>query len=200
MFDYEDAEINERFMKENFPWTSDFNEPDGTLVRREIPHIAGVYIEGMVLGIETTITVDTGATKTLMSHATFCRIPETRKPSLHKCGTTVVADGRRMKTYGRAVFELVLGPLVMEKEIMVADMEDEVLLGADIIQFDPSGPADLMLSLGILIFRDPSIPVLQTGGPTKELKVRAADHYEIPPLSEMIVDAFILSNGSNSIK
>ena len=43
VFDYEDAEIYERLLKVHFPGTPDVNEPEGALVRREIPHIAGVY-------------------------------------------------------------------------------------------------------------------------------------------------------------
>ena len=161
------------------------------VARRGVPYISGVYIEGMVQGIEANFTVDTGATITMMSHDVYERIPENHRPPLDKCSSPATADGRLMKAYGSAVFEMDLGPLMLDKTIAVAKLADEVLLGADVLQFDPGGPADLILSQGVMILRGKSIPVLQIGSRTMVRKVRSADHYALPPMTEMIVDAFV---------
>ena len=189
VFTADDVEIYERVLHEYFP-VDPVSEGE-PVARRGVPYISGVYIEGMVQGIEANCTVDTGATITMMSRDVYERIPETNRPPLNKCSSPATADGRLMKAYGSAVFEIDLGPLMLDKTIAVAELADEVLLGADIRQFDPGGPADLILSQGVMVLRGKSIPVLQIGSRTMVRKVRSADHYALPPMTEMIVDAFV---------
>ena len=164
----------------------------GAIARREIPHIVGVYIEGMVHGIDTNMTVDTGATNTMMSYVTYLHIPESRRPVLNRCGLPAAADGRPMETYGSVIFELEMGPLIIEKKIMVSKLEDEVLIRADILQFDPEGPADLILSQNVMFLSHKCIPVLQIGTTDRIRKVRAADHYAIPPMEGTTCDTRLL--------
>ena len=47
------------------------------------------------------------------------------------------------------MFDLQLGGLSLSKELIVADIGDEGLLGADIMHEDERGPGDLILSRGI---------------------------------------------------
>ena len=145
----------------------------------------------MVQVIEANFTVDTGATITMMSRDVYEWIPETNRPPLDKCSSPATAEGRLMKAYGSAVFGMDLGPLMLDKTIAEAELADEVLLGADVLQFDPGGPADLILSQGVMVLRGKSIPVLQIGSRTMVRKVRSADHYALPPMTEMTVDAFV---------
>ena len=189
VFTADDVEIYERVLHEYFP-VDPVSEGE-PVARRGISYISGVYIEGMVQGIEANFTVDTGSTITMMSRDVYERIPETNRPPLNKCSSPATADGRLMKAYGSAVFEIDLGPLMSDKTIAVAELADEVLLGADVLQFDPGGPADLILSQGVMVLRGKSIPVLQIGSRTMVRKVRSADHYALPPMTEMIVDAFV---------
>ena len=93
--------------------------------------------------------------------------------------------------FGSAVFQVELGSLVMDKQITVANIQDEVLLGADVIQWDPSGPADILLTQNMMILNNVSIPLQQVGAPSRVRKVRCADHHVVPPLSEMMVDVFV---------
>ena len=173
VFTADDVEIYERVLHEYFP-VDPVSEGE-PVARRGVPYISGVYIEGMVQGIEANFTVDTGATITMMSRDVYERIPENHRPPLDKCSSPATADGRLMKAYGSAVFEMDLGPLMLDKTIVVAELADEVLLGADIRQFDPGGPADLILSQGVMVLRGKSIPVLQIGSRTMVRKVRSAD-------------------------
>ena len=176
----EDVEIYQKLMAERFGSAVSLETPEHlteeTLIRREVPYIAGVYIEGMINGTDVNITVDTGATRTLLSHATYQKIDVAVRPELHPCKLPAVADGRSMKTFGSGLFEVDLGVLTLEKDMVVVEMGDEVLLGADVIQFDPGGPADLLLSQDVLLFRGKRIPVLQIGAPDKIRRARSADH------------------------
>ena len=189
VFTADDVEIYEWVLHEYFP-VDPVSEGE-PVARRGVPYISGVYIEGMVHRIEANFTVDTGATITMMSRDVYERIPENHGPPLDKCSSPATADGRLMKAYGSAVFEIDLGPLMLDKTIAVAELADEVLVGADVLQFDPGGPADLILSQGVMVLRGKSIPVLQIGSRTMVRKVRSADHYTLPPMTEMIVDAFV---------
>ena len=99
-----------------------------------------------------------------------------------------------MKAYGSAVFEMDQGPLMLDKTIVVAELADEILLGADVLrllQFDQGGPAVSILSQGVMVLMGKSIPVLKIGSRTMVRKVRSADHYALPPMTEMIDDAFV---------
>ena len=51
-------------------------------VRRGTPKYDGIYIEGMLQGVEVNLTVDTGATLTIVSSKVYEGIPEERRPTL----------------------------------------------------------------------------------------------------------------------
>jgi hypothetical protein len=55
------------------------------------------------------------------------------KMSIHKKGLLTNADGGAINYYGKAMFRMDVGPLKLRKPLLVADIEDEALLGADII-------------------------------------------------------------------
>ena len=56
------------------------------------------------------------------------------------------ADGRPLDIQGRCMFNVQLGSVKFQKELIVAAISDDVLLDADILHCDPEGPADLLLS------------------------------------------------------
>ena len=151
MFTTDDVEIYERVLHEYFP-VDPVSEGE-PVARRGVPYIYGVYIERMVQRIEENFTVDTGATITMMSRDVYERIPENQRPPLDEGKSPATADGRLMKAYSSAVFEIKLGSLMLDKTIAVAELADEVLLGVDVLQFDPGGPADLILSQGVMVLR-----------------------------------------------
>ena len=164
------------------------------VTRRGMPELAGIYIEGTIQGEEIVFTVDSGATSTILAYKSFMRIPITRRPKLEyhpKVWSPATADGRSMKHFGCAVFQIELGSLLMDKRMTVAEIQDEVLLGADVIQWDSSGPADILLTQNIMILRQVAIPLHQVGYPERTRKVRCADHHVVPPMSEMLIDVLI---------
>jgi hypothetical protein len=166
-------------------------------VRREKPKCSGVYVEGSVQGIEVLFTIDTGATRTFMSKRIFEKIPSEKKPELvanPESRPMTGADGKLISRFGKAVLTLELGPLKIDRPVIIADIEDEILIGADILIRDPSGPADLLLSKKKMLFQDVEIPLIRIGTPYQARRVvAAADHFVIPALSEKIVDCFVES-------
>ena len=169
-------------------------EVDPGTARRNMPTFDGVYIDGEIQGIEVTFTVDTGATTTIVSPRVYDKIPVDRRPSLSQGSnkrSLSNAEGKPMDCRGKATFQIQLGSLRLEKQLIVADITDEVLLGSDILQKDPSGPADILLSENRMILKDTSITLHQVGLPTPIRRVTAADHYIIPGMSEVVIDVFV---------
>lgn len=153
----------------------------------------GVYISGSILGIPVDFTVDTGATRTIVSDEVYYRIPNERRPALLKPRKGIrTANGGRLVVHGSSTFDIQLGEVSLNRELMVAEIDDEVLLGADLLQRDASGPADLLLSEEVMRFRDHTIPLFQSKRKIPaNRRVRSADHYIVPGMSEMIIEAFI---------
>ena len=101
------------------------------------------------------------------------------------------AGGIPINEYGKATFNIEIGPIKLQKELIVADIEDEGLLCVDILQDDEQGPADILLSKAKIIFRGEEIPCIQIGVRNSIRKVTLADHVVIPPQSEALLDVFV---------
>ena len=160
------------------------------IVRRELPMFDGIYISGQLQGLDVQFTVDTGASTTLVSRAVYNELPDVRKPTLKATTRSIkTADGTNLHCDGCGSFDLMIGPVPVSREFMVADIQDDVLLGADILQKDPEGPVDLILSEDRMIFRGQDVPLQQviTMTPTRR-KVRATRDHQIPGLSEALVE------------
>ena len=98
------------------------------------------------------------------------------------------ADGQPLVELGKAMFSINLGQLTMERELIVADIEDDALLGLDILMKGPGGPADIKLTKGEILLNGTTIPCIQIGQSEIVRKVRSADDFYIPPRSEVIVE------------
>ena len=55
----------------------------------------------------------------------------------------------------------------IEVEAIVADIDDDWLLGVDLLQNGTEGPSDLLLSKGILLINKQEVPIMQVGLKTK---------------------------------
>ena len=136
--------------------------------------------------------MDTGATSTIVSEDVFLKIPEEERPQLFPVPThrkVSTADGGHLVVLGSSDFYIQLGPLKLKRNLLVARIDDEVLLGADILQQDEEGPADLILSQSIMKLRNEVIPLQQVEARLR--RVRVADHYIVPGMSEAIIEAFV---------
>ena len=108
-----------------------------------------------------TFTADTGATRTIISDRVYNRIQPEKRPQLRKTACLSGACGTRLKELGKANFDITLGDITLEREVIVAEIEDDALLGIDILQNDDGGPADLLLSKGVILLQGKEIPCIQ---------------------------------------
>ena len=170
------------------------------IIRRKLPEYTGIYVEGQVEEVQVMFTIDTGATSTIVSNKVFEAIPKEKRPEL-KLGSgkrLVNADGRPIDYKGQAHLELQLGPISIEKIVTIAEIEDEVLLGADILLKDPTGPADLILSKGWMVFRGVQIPVEKVGILKPIRRAHVADDYTVPGMSEAVLEVYVDRVGDGS--
>ena len=116
--------------------------------------------------------------------------PEDR-PELAKTSKLVGPSGDTIKEKGKGMFALKLGPVHLEIEAIVADIDDDGLLGVDVLQNGDDGPADLLLSKGVLIINRQEVPIIQVGLENRVRKVTSADHFIIPAQSECIIEAYV---------
>ena len=160
------------------------------IFRRELPKYRGIYVEGSLQGVDVVYTVDTGASCTIVSRNVFEQIPQENRPALCLPKLThglSSADGKILKFWGKADMDLVLGPLALKCHVSVADIEDEVLLGTDVLQQE-GNTADILLSRGIMLLRGTAIPLKQVGPVSGVKKVTVGDDYVIPCLGEAVLD------------
>ena len=102
--------------------------------------------------MDAVYTVDTGASCSIISVKLFNKLPHSHQPQLES--TTVKlsgAGGKRLKCMGRGRFDLVIGSLELQTMMIVADITDDILLGADVLLDDITGRADILLSQGQMI-------------------------------------------------
>ena len=157
-------------------------------IRRDLPRFDRLYVEGEVENIPLTFTIDTGATHTIISDRIFRRIPKNLGPELKKLTNPISgAGGNVIRELGKAEIDFKLGPLQLKKEIIVAEIQDEGLLGIDILQNEANGPADILLSQGILKLQYKIIPA-------GSKRIRCLNDYIIPPNNEIIIDTAIVKN------
>ena len=126
---------------------------------RQLPVYHGAYVGGFVQGVGATLTVDTEAVNSIVSHSLFKKISRDHCPKLTKVAQVDAVGGKPLKTYGKAVVEIHMGPLCFEHECTVSDIVDEFLLEEDLILCDPSGPVDIIQSEERMVFHGVSIPL-----------------------------------------
>ena len=110
------------------------------------------------------------------------------KPPLSKSSQLVGAGGTYINEIGKGNFKLQLGPVCVQTEAIVAEIEDDGLIGIDVLQNRHNGPTDLLMSKGILKMGDIEVPIMQIGVADRTRKVTAADYSIIPAQSETVID------------
>lgn len=161
-------------------------------IRREIPNYDGVYVKGFIESVDVVFTVDTGASISILSKQIYDEIPDAERPKLSK-STPILknADGNSIPCHGTASFNIRFGSLYLEKKLVIAEITDDILFGADILLGDRDGPADLLFSQHKIVFKGADIEIEVDGYPKKVRKICLADNYKFEPLSETIVDVFV---------
>ena len=113
------------------------------VAHRQLPVYCRAYVDRLVQGVDATLTVDTGAVNSIFSHRLFKKFSRNHCPELTKAAEVDAAGGEPLKTNGKAIVEIWMGPLCFEHECTVSDIVDEILLGEDLMLCDPSGLANI---------------------------------------------------------
>ena len=79
------------------------------------------------------------------------------------CLVGISHNGQPLFELGEAVLSINLGQITFEKELVVAEIEDEALLGLDVLMKGPDGPADIKLTEGVIILNGTRKPCTQIG-------------------------------------
>ena len=124
-----------------------------------------------------------------MSTRVFHKIQTVSRPKLEASRSLASADGKPLKEKGKATFILQIGDLKLQKELVVAEIEYEILLGLDILMKGEKGPADIKLSEGVVLLN--GFPCVKIGHSDLVRKVVSAENVIIPPKSEIIVDILV---------
>ena len=159
---------------------------------RKVSQYHGVYVEARIEGVNLNFTADTGATRTIISNRIYNLIPENIRPQLTRVSSPLTgAGGNTITEVGKADFTIELGPLSLKREIIVAEIADEGLLGIDILQNEEGGPADILSSKGIIKMQDKIIPCVQIGIPGGIRKVQCEKDCTISGKSETIINVIV---------
>ena len=165
---------------------------DGKSVRREFLKVTdGVYIQGRIQGIQVEFVADTGAARTIMSDKVYRRFPTGKRPSLNGSCMLNSVNGDPLKIWGKANFKIQLGDLEFCHEIIVAEIEDECLLGLDILGSDQFGPVVINMGESYIAFGGVKVRCSKESRRKNLRQVTLMDDYRIPPKSQMIVKVMI---------
>ncbi|CAC5401669.1 unnamed protein product [Mytilus coruscus] len=132
-----DELITSQTEKKNYcTYCDDSKEHDLTnpqVVGRQVLRSDGVYVKGQVQGFGINFTVDTGAARTVLSKQAFQQISKSKRPILKSSNMLASADGKPLDELGKAIFNVKLKELDFNIELVVANIEDEALLGLDVL-------------------------------------------------------------------
>ena len=167
------------------------------MLRRSIPRVCGLYAKGFIDNVETVFTIDSGASATLVSSRIFHKLRKnmftlTANNSSRFEGP---AEGQEITVQGRVKLPIKLGTLHLEVDVVVADIRDDVLLGADVILGLPEGPFNFILTENKLEWNGHSVEVVQVTK-AKQGKVLCSKDVTLKGHSEEIIDVEISSIGS----
>ena len=162
------------------------------IIRKARSLCDGVYVKGKVEGVDMIFTADTGASRTVVSSRVYDKIEKANRPILKRSTCLIGANGSPIKERGKAVFQLKLGTYQMDIEARVADIEDDALLGYDVLKGRNEKGADILLSKNKIVMDGVAIPCFQVGEKQQYArKVTVAEELIVPGQTEAIINVFV---------
>ena len=150
-------EVSRRIRSQAVPEESQLSDNENA--RRIIPHRDGLYVDGVINGVNMLFNIDTRAACTVISDRLYNSIPEEERPILTRCTETTGASGQSLSQQGSATFNIELGSgQKFSSEIMVAKIQDDGLLGHDLLR---QGRAAILYNKNILRFMSASLPCIK---------------------------------------
>ena len=165
----------------------DANPIQTPLIKR-IVRSDGFYLEAKVNQEKMVFTVDTGASRTIISERVYKAIPLANRPMLSKTAALTEASGQPLSQLGTAEVTITLDGIQFQADIIVANIEDDGLFGHDLLIM---GDAHLLYDEHALTFMGVHIPCIKVGSTPRIRRITAADHFVVPAYSEKIIDVFV---------
>ena len=151
--------------------------PDNQRTIKRIMRSEGFYLDADIEGVKVLFTIDTGATRTVISERVYNSIPEGHRPKLTMGTGLTDASGQPLSQKGSAMFTITLASgLKLKSEIMVANIEDDGLFGHVLLG---QGGAEIHYTEGAIRFMGISIPCKQINKGTPIRKVRATKEKDL---------------------
>ncbi|KAH3830050.1 hypothetical protein DPMN_103287 [Dreissena polymorpha] len=110
----------------------------------------GVFIREWIRETPVTFTADTGAARTIVSSRVYDQLSTKGKPVLNGSVKLRGAGGSPLREMGMGEFDMVLGPVKVTCQAVVADIDDEVLLWLDLLAGAKGRQADVFLIKSII--------------------------------------------------
>lgn len=175
-------------------------QADRYSIGRQQPKADGIYLNGKLEDITIFFTIDTGAVKSVISKRIYDKIPILQRPALEKSSMLTTVNGDPLVEFGKALFKIKLSNVELSFEFIVADIQDDGLIGINVLMYNDIGEAEINLKASSLELGHERIPIIRVGSPLLVRKVLLADNYSIPPLSEKVVNAYVqrIGEGDNS--
>ena len=150
-----------------------------------------MYVEGNIRGVNGIFTIVTGASRTVISETVYNKISATKRPPLTKSSTLIGADGRPLVELSTAEFSIQLGTVSFEKELVVAQIDDEVLLGLEKWMMDDRGPTEINLVNKLFTWNGENIPCKVVKDLRRMRIVNVVDDCTVPALSAVVLDVYV---------
>ena len=106
------------------------------------------------------MTADTGASKTVLSKKVYQSLRPEERPLLRKACKLIGAGGTTINELVKGEFTIQLGTVSLQVEAVVAEIDDDGLLGVDVLQSNSNGPVDLILSKGVLVISKQDVLII----------------------------------------
>ena len=146
------------------------------------------YLEAFVEGVKLVFTIDTGATKTVISQRVYQSIPSAHRPLISKTTGLIEASGQPLSQLGTAEFTVKLAGVQFKTSIIVANIEDDGIFGHDLLSIRDAHflyDEHALMSMGV------HIPCIKVSSTPRIRRITTADRIVVPAYYEKIVDVFV---------
>lgn len=152
----------------------------------------GYYLPGTIGPTKVLCLVDSGCSITVLSKKVFDTLPKTLKATLEeKRGLATVADGSSTSTYGRVTLKGKLRHFSYQHQFLVADVQEDVLIGLDFLQHYQ---ASLCFKNAELSIGGSRLSCVDEKNLPLSSKVYAVRRMSIPAGSEAIIEGRLSQN------
>ena len=147
----------------------------------------GFFVTGHILDQGVQCLIDSGSMVTLLSRGVWDSLPPDELPDLEEapCRVTGVS-GAPVPIQGMVRMPLVIGSQICLQPMLVADIEEEVILGYDYMNLQ-----DVVLDVPrhVLRVNGEQVPMWTSQDPEQRLRVVAARRITLPPNSQVVATA-----------